>query len=118
MARPTSLSAVTLLTADMAAAVGFYTALGFEVRYGGPGEPFTSFQVAPQQHLNLQATDTPPQTRWGRHIWYVDDVDAVHARAVAAGLSPEGEPADAPWGERYVHIRDPDGHEISLAHPL
>jgi uncharacterized glyoxalase superfamily protein PhnB len=24
-------------------------------------------------------------------------------------------PADAIWGERYFHITDPDGHEISFA---
>ncbi|MEC7657646.1 MAG: VOC family protein, partial [Pseudomonadota bacterium] len=25
---------------------------------------------------------------------------------------------DASWGERYFHITDPDGHELSFAHPL
>jgi uncharacterized glyoxalase superfamily protein PhnB len=24
-------------------------------------------------------------------------------------------PTDAPWGERYFHLRDPDGHELSFA---
>jgi len=27
-------------------------------------------------------------------------------------------PADAPWGERYFHILDPDGHELSFARRL
>ena len=27
----------------------------------------------------------------------------------AAGLTPDFAPRDAPWGERYFHIRDPDG---------
>jgi uncharacterized glyoxalase superfamily protein PhnB len=27
-------------------------------------------------------------------------------------------PSDAPWGERYFHIRDPDGHELSFARRL
>ena len=22
---------------------------------------------------------------------------------------------DAPWGERFLHISDPDGHELSFA---
>jgi len=48
----------------------------------------------------------------------VDDVDAQHARAVAAGLTPDFAPRDASWGERYFHITDPDGHEISFAHLL
>ena len=42
----------------------------------------------------------------------------MHARAVAAGYVPEAEPADAPWGERYFHLLDPDGHELSFARPL
>jgi len=27
-------------------------------------------------------------------------------------------PKDAPWGERFFHVTDPDGHEISFAEPL
>jgi uncharacterized glyoxalase superfamily protein PhnB len=27
-------------------------------------------------------------------------------------------PSDAPWGERYFHVTDPDGHELSFARPL
>jgi uncharacterized glyoxalase superfamily protein PhnB len=55
---------------------------------------------------------------WGRAIFYVDDVDNQHAQAVAAGLQPSFTPRDAPWGERYFHIVDPDGHELSFAQPL
>ena len=51
-------------------------------------------------------------------IFYVSDVDAFHSWAVAAGLSPDTTPADAPWGEHYFHLTDPDGHELSLARPL
>ena len=49
---------------------------------------------------------------------HVDDVDAAHARVVAAGHRPSMAPSDAPWGERYFHVDDPDGHEVSLARPL
>ena len=54
----------------------------------------------------------------GRLIFYVTDVDAFHARALAAGMKPEHEPRDAQWGERYFHLIDPDGHELSFAVPL
>jgi uncharacterized glyoxalase superfamily protein PhnB len=50
-------------------------------------------------------------------IFWVDDVDAMHDRTLAAGADPTGPPADAPWGERYFHVRDPDGHELSFARP-
>ena len=40
---------------------------------------------------------------------------AVAALVVAAGLEPMTEPVDAPWGERYFHVLDPAGHEVSIA---
>ena len=55
---------------------------------------------------------------WGRAIFYVADVDALYERALAAGLNSQFAPLDAAWGERYFHITDPDGHEISFARPL
>jgi uncharacterized glyoxalase superfamily protein PhnB len=42
----------------------------------------------------------------------------MHRRAIAAGYLPVPSPADAPWGERYFHIHDPNGHELSFARPL
>lgn len=108
---------MTLAVTDMARAVGFYAALGFELRCGGPDEPFTSYSVG-DGYLNLQAVNTTPGTGRGRAIFYVDDVDAMHDRAVDAGLTPDFAPRDAPWGERYFHVRDPDGHELSFARPL
>jgi uncharacterized glyoxalase superfamily protein PhnB len=55
---------------------------------------------------------------WGRAIFHVDDVDAVYAIAQARGFATEAPPRDAAWGERYFHVRDPDGHELSFARLL
>jgi catechol 2,3-dioxygenase-like lactoylglutathione lyase family enzyme len=113
------ISAVTLVTGDMAKACAFYEALGFPRLYGGSDEAFTSYRVG-DGYLNLQLDpDSPPLDRaWGRVVFWVDDVDAMHGRAAGAGFRAETEPADAAWGERYFHIRDPDGHELSFARPL
>jgi uncharacterized glyoxalase superfamily protein PhnB len=46
---------------------------------------------------------------------YVDDVDALFARAVAAGATPEREPQDMFWGDRMCRLIDPDGHIWSFA---
>src|SRR6266478_4621331 len=54
---------------------------------------------------------------WGRVIFYAD-VDALYGRALAAGYQPTTVPRDAEWGERYFHLIDPDGHELSFARPL
>ena len=113
-----SLSAVTLATHDMARAVAFYRALGFVLRYGGGDAAFSSFEAG-ASYLNLiEAESDQYWSWWGRVIFHVDDVDAMYRRAHDAGLAPHAPPADAPWGERYFHLTDPDGHEISLAKPL
>jgi catechol 2,3-dioxygenase-like lactoylglutathione lyase family enzyme len=114
-----SISAVTLLTVDMAEAVTFYEALGFHLLYGGHEAPFTSFRVG-SGYLNLQLDLDGSSGRavWGRVVLWVDDVDAMYERAVTAGFHPDTSPADAPWGERYFHIHDPSGHELSFARPL
>ena len=111
------LSAITLSTRDMKSAVRFYRALGFSLLYGGENEPFTSF-AAGVSFLNLTVETRGPINWWGRVIIYVSDVDAMHRKALAAGFTPESTPSDAPWNERYFHIKDPDGHELSFARPL
>jgi catechol 2,3-dioxygenase-like lactoylglutathione lyase family enzyme len=112
------ISAVSLVTHDMARAVRFYRALGFTVRHGGEQASFTSLHAG-SGYLNLIARPVDHNwSWWGRVIFHVSDVDAFHALAVAAGLKPDTAAADAPWGERFFHLTDPDGHELSFARPL
>lgn len=113
-----SINAVTVGTHDMAASCEFYKALGFVMGYGGPGTTFTNYRLG-SQHFNVILEDDEMQWAWwGRVIFHVDDVDAVHRLALAAGYRPSTEPRDAEWGERYFHISDPDGHELSFARRL
>jgi catechol 2,3-dioxygenase-like lactoylglutathione lyase family enzyme len=115
-----SLNAITLMTADMAASVVFYDTLGLELAFGGPDASFTSMRIGRTAFLNLQLHEgwTPPAATWGRFIVWVDDVDAAHGRFIAAGYRPMMAPSDAVWGERYFHITDPAGHEVSVARRL
>jgi len=114
-----SISAVTLAVADMAAAVAFYDTAGFRCVHGGPDQPFTTYAAGDGfVNLQLDPAHAPLPAIWGRAIFFVDDVDAMHARLVVAGYEPSTEPADAPWGERYFHVHDPDGHELSFARPV
>ncbi|MEA2726589.1 MAG: hypothetical protein QOF70_1064 [Acetobacteraceae bacterium] len=112
------ISAITLATHDMARAVRFYTSLGFEPINGGEAATFTSFRAG-SGYLNLIAQPAEQTWQWwGRVIFYVSDVDALHARAIENSIQPETAPRDAPWGERYFHLTDPDGHQLSFARPL
>lgn len=111
-----NISAITLFITDMARSCQFYRTLGFTLKSGGDLHTFTSFHVG-NGSLNL-ARRPLPQTQWGRVIFYVDDVDAFYETVLARGITPEFEPQDAEWGERYFHLRDPDGHELAFARPL
>ena len=97
------ISAVTLGTHEMPRAVRFYRALGFEVLHGGEESSFTSFRAG-TSYLNLIAQ--PAERRWswwGRVIFYIP----ASKRATRCRM-----------GERFFHLVDPDGHELSFARPL
>lgn len=46
---------------------------------------------------------------------YVEDVDASFQQAVDAGATPTMQPQDMFWGDRYCRLRDPYGHQWSIA---
>ena len=113
-----ALSAVTLVTRDMVRAVRFYRSLGFDLHYGGEEAAFSSFRAG-GGYLNLSAEPGGgAASHWGRVILHVSDVDVMYRRVESLGLQAEAPPLDAPWRERYFHLKDPDGHELSFAHPL
>jgi catechol 2,3-dioxygenase-like lactoylglutathione lyase family enzyme len=110
-----TLSAITLATHDMERSLAFYGVLGFKTVWAAPDGSFATIN-ADRAWVNIFRAE--PDTEWGawgRYVLHVDDVDAFHARLIEAGYTPEMEPSDAPWGERYFHVLDPDGHEVSLA---
>ena len=113
-----NISAITLATQDMRRSVLFYQALGFELIYGGTDAGFSSLRAG-SGFVNL-TTERPDGgwSWWGRVIFHVADVDETYAQALAAGFPTDTTPRDAEWGERYFHITDPDGHELSFARLL
>jgi uncharacterized glyoxalase superfamily protein PhnB len=52
-----------------------------------------------------------------RLIFHVSDVDGFWAYLMEKGFHPDS-PQDASWGERYFHLPDPDGDELSFARPI
>jgi len=112
------ISAITFRVSNMKASVQFYRdLLGMELLYGGEQASFSSLRANNSESaiLNLEQGDTV--SLWGRLIFHVTDVDAFWTHLKERGFDPEI-PRDAPWGERYFHMLDPDGHELSFAKPL
>ena len=110
------ISAVTLAVQDMARAVAFYQMIGFDVLYGSGQATFTSFRLG-DTFLNLILAPSYMGQWWGRVIFRVTKVDDLYAALIARGINSEP-PRDGPWGERYFHLQDPDGHELSFAELL
>lgn len=46
---------------------------------------------------------------------YVNDTDTAYERAVKAGATAVMPPADMFWGDRFGKLKDPFGHEWSIA---
>ena len=107
---------MTLVTQHMARSVDFYEKLGLERICGGRETSFTSF-CAGDSFINLSLSGRDIKDLWGRVIFRVDEVDSLHSELMKKGLQPE-RPTDGTWGERYFHLRDPDGHELSFAQLL
>jgi catechol 2,3-dioxygenase-like lactoylglutathione lyase family enzyme len=118
---------IGIVVADMAAALAFYRALGFEIPAAADGEPHVELAVpgGPTIAWDTQDTICSFDPAWtvptGGHrvslAFACDDaaaVDAVHGALVAAGYRSHLDPWDAFWGQRYATVLDPDGNVVDL----
>ena len=91
------INAITLITADMAAALRFWAVLDLEIVHGGPDSPFTSLRIG-SNYVNLVRHESSNTAFWGRVIFHVPSPDEVWQRFTRAGYESMTEPVDAPWG--------------------
>lgn len=131
------ISAVTLIIKNMKRSCNFYSRIpGFNLVYGGSsGDSFTIYKIGNNDtsaYLNLElnlgtnisnSDNYPDKVQFGRIIFHVDDVDKLYSyfkgnKDISDTISLENEPEDAPWKERYFHIREPDGYQLSFATPI
>jgi catechol 2,3-dioxygenase-like lactoylglutathione lyase family enzyme len=66
---------------------------------------------------------TKGRENFGRIIFHTDNVDKLYSymeydEYVSKSIIFESKPTNAPWGERFFHIREPDGYQLSFAQPL
>ena len=108
-----------LPVSDLLRAVAWYGRLGFVVRslYEGAGYAILGFEGT-ELHLN-QAHGMPgPTETWSGCYLRVADVDALHARWMAAGAREVGGLADQPWGIREFATEDVDGNLWRVGSPI
>ncbi|MGH9272094.1 MAG: VOC family protein [Ilumatobacteraceae bacterium] len=120
-------SAIGLVVADQARSLAFYRRLGLDVP-----EPSDTGHVnidLPGGLLLMLDTEDvirsfdpswSPPGDGGHRIGLAfecaspDDVDRLVGELQAAGTAVHLEPFDAPWGQRYATVLDPDGNGVDL----
>jgi catechol 2,3-dioxygenase-like lactoylglutathione lyase family enzyme len=131
------ISGVTLSVENMEKSCKFYSRIpGFKIAYGGSNaDSFTIFEIGEdittKMYLNLELRTNNDITishlnnrrNFGRIIFYTEHVDELYSQfkndaSISELISFENEPRDALWGERFFHIRDPDGYQLSFAMPV
>lgn len=116
-----------LILRDGARAIEFYKrTFGAKelMRMPGPDGRIMHAEIQIGDSRIMLADESPengspsPQTLKGTAVGiflYVEDVDAVFKRAVAAGARELMPVADMFWGDRFGKISDPFGHQWQLA---
>jgi len=107
-------------TTDYDRSVGFYRdVLGFPVHevWDDPDGRGTLLRAADESLIEVieDSPDHPARAPQGVTIAIeVPDVDARHARLVAAGATITEPLGNRPWGHRNVGFRDPNGLDLVL----
>jgi PhnB protein len=78
-------------------------------RLGPPGGPVHHAEVRIGDSIVMMG-DRPDSPMPGQVHCYVADVDAVYARALAAGATSMREPIDMFYGDRISMVKDPFGN--------
>lgn len=124
MTRAVRLGYAILFVSDLRRSVAFYRdVLGLPFRFANESyaefaTDGAKFSLYARSHLpELIGVEAPPgAVPWpqGEVAFLCDDVDGEHGRLAAAGVPVLSPPTDRAWGERTLHVADPDGNVVEL----
>jgi len=120
---------VELVSRDVERSLAFYRLLGLDVPEadgphvevalpGGNKLAFDTEEVIAGMHPGWTPPDGPGRVAIAFGFDGPSDVDAVFERLTGAGHPGTLAPFDAPWGQRYATVTDPDGTSVDLFAPL
>jgi len=106
---------VALRVRDVETSARFYReAFGVLLHEGQPPEPHAEVSWTEGAYLHFALFPPGDGLTANAHVgFHVDDVDAAHSRAAAAGAVVVQEPRDEPWGRTSAY-RDLDGNLVTL----
>lgn len=125
MAPEPMLDAIGIVASDLAASVAFYSRLGLTFPAGAPDQhveaPIGGTGVRLMLDGEEMVKEFDPAFEGNPHgrvhlavrLGSAADVDALYADLAADGFG-RTEPYDAPWGQRYAEVADPDGQGVDL----
>lgn len=121
---------VEIFARDVPRSVEFYRLLGLAVPDPGEPDPHVEVELPGGNRLAFDAEQTitgmhpdwsPPDSAGRVAIAFglasPADVDAMFERLTKAGHPGSLRPFDAPWGQRYATVLDPDGNLVDLFAP-
>jgi lactoylglutathione lyase len=121
---PSILGYIVLFVSDLEHSVRFYRdVIGLPFRfstesYAEFATEGAKFALYARAHLpELIGREVPMEAvPWpqGEVAFFVDDVDAEHERLLRSGVTILAPPRERPWGERTLHVADPDGYVVEL----
>jgi catechol 2,3-dioxygenase-like lactoylglutathione lyase family enzyme len=121
---PTSV-VIELVTADLQRSLEFYRLLGLAVPEpdgphvevdlpGGNKLAFDTEEVIAGMHPGWKPPTSTGRIALAFGLTGPADVDALFTKLTDAGHPSTLEPFDAPWGQRYATVTDPDGTSVDL----
>ena len=122
---PARFDAIGIIVSDMDRSVAFYRLLGLQFDADSEGHVEAALPGGARLMLDTEAVIAsfdpgfrPPQEPGRVGLAFLCDspagVDELHATITDAGHGTVNEPFDAPWGQRYARVLDPDDNVIDL----
>ena len=118
---------VQIFAEDVQRSIAFYRLLGLPVPEAKGPDPHVDVELPGGNRLSFDAEQTitgmhpdwtPPASAGRVALAFGFDspaeVDAMFERLTAAGNPGSLSPYDAPWGQRYATVLDPDGNMVDL----
>jgi uncharacterized glyoxalase superfamily protein PhnB len=125
------LDAIGIVVSDMSRAIGFYRRVGLDfddaaadevhAEATGPGglRVMLDTEASVMSFSDWQPpTGGSPRTALAFLCESPAEVDQLFDDLVSAGGHGNLSPFDAPWGQRYATVHDPDGNAVDLFAPL
>ncbi|MEM7139727.1 MAG: VOC family protein [Actinomycetota bacterium] len=118
------LDAIGLIARDLDASLAFYRRLGLEFTAFGEGHHEATmpsgFRLMIDSVAMIESFSTYEAAAGGRNIALAfgcdspAEVDATFAALTDGGAGVREAPFDAPWGQRYATVLDPDQNPVDL----